>query len=141
MVKEIIKGIITLFIWSVCGAIAIAVNVDVVSFWGAILAIVALAMATGATGMIWTGDENDNAAGALGRAVNNDDYREKRKRGNGDTKAEMLLALMDEDERQAFKQALQQRMLESSARLGDDGEIDTPTLEALLNDEQDHHRR
>ncbi len=141
MVKEIIKGIITLFIWSVCGAIAIAVNVDVVSFWGAILAIVALAMATGTTGMIWTGDENDNAAGALGRAVNNDDYREKRKRGNGDTKAEMLLALMDEDERQAFKQALQQRMLESSARLGDDGEIDTPTLEALLNDKRDHHRR
>ena len=117
MVKEIIKGIITLFIWSVCGAIAIAVNVDVVSFWGAILAIVALAMAAGATGMIWAGDETDSAADASVHQGNNDDYREKRKRGQGDTKAEML-ALMDEDERLAFKQALQQQMLESSARLG-----------------------
>ena len=142
MFKDIIQGIITLFIWAVCGVIAIGVNVDAVSFWGAIVAIVALSMAMGATAVIWGDGESDfTDEGAASGAENDDYYREKRKRGAGDTKAEMLLALMDEDERQAFKQALQQRMLESSARLGDDGEINTTTLESLLQSDQEHQQR
>src|SRR5690606_23422538 len=61
---------------------------------------------------------------------------EKSKRG-GDDRLSTLLALMDEDERQAFKETLKQRMLDSLAQPAADGELpyDSNTLEALLHEQ------
>jgi hypothetical protein len=61
---------------------------------------------------------------------------EKSKRG-GDDRIATLLALMDDDERQAFKEALKQRMLDSLAQPATDGELpyDSDTLENLLQEQ------
>jgi len=132
MKREFIQALVTAFIWLVCGIVAVSASDNF------IVVAVALAMATGATGMIW-GDNDSSLDEAIGKAVSGEGSG-KRKRGEGDTKAEMLLALMDDDERQAFKRALQQQMLESSARLSDDGEIENATtLEELLK--SDNHRQ
>ncbi len=61
---------------------------------------------------------------------------EKNKRG-GDDRLATLLALMDEDERQAFKETLKQRMLDSLTQPATDGELpyDSDTLETLLQEQ------
>ena len=65
---------------------------------------------------------------------------EKSKRG-GDDKLALLLSLMDDDERVAFKEALKQRLLDNAAAPSD-GELpyDADSLAALLH-EQDSGRR
>lgn len=62
---------------------------------------------------------------------------EKSKRGapqpaDADSKMRLLLELMDDDERQAFKDALKRQMLGSAG--ANDGELDHDTLESLLDD-------
>jgi hypothetical protein len=49
----------------------------------------------------------------------------------------VLMALMDEDERQEFKQQLKQRMLDNVSRGSVDGELplDSESLESLLDEE------
>ncbi len=61
---------------------------------------------------------------------------EKSKRGSDD-RLSTLLALMDEDERQAFKETLKQRMLDSLTQPAADGELpyDSDTLETLLQEQ------
>jgi hypothetical protein len=65
---------------------------------------------------------------------------EKAKR-MGDDKLSLLMSLMDDDERVAFKEALKQRLLDSAAA-PTDGELpyDAESLEALL-DSQESGRR
>jgi hypothetical protein len=63
---------------------------------------------------------------------------EKRKRttfSESPNKTDMLLALMDDDEREAFKEALKQRMLDSVSRLSDDGESPVAFDDLLRTDD------
>ncbi len=66
--------------------------------------------------------------------------REKAKREPQD-RLSMLLELMDEDERAAFKESLKRRVLDDIGRT-DDGELpaDDATLAALLDEEQAQKR-
>jgi hypothetical protein len=63
---------------------------------------------------------------------------EKPKRGSTDSMS-ALMELMDEDERQEFKQQLKQRMLDNVSRGSVDGELplDSESLELLLDDDYD----
>lgn len=65
------------------------------------------------------------------------DMTEKAKRGGLD-KYSLLMQMMDEDEREAFKTALKQRMLDD-ARITDDGEINVDM--AYFEDDERHLRR
>jgi hypothetical protein len=61
---------------------------------------------------------------------------EKNKRGSTDAMS-ALMELMDEDERQEFKERLKQRMLDNVSRGSIDGELplDSESLESLLGED------
>jgi hypothetical protein len=135
--RDTVRLIASMFIWAVIGLIpllslAIAEEIAAPVAW---ITLFGMAFAYAATRQIW------NLGGEEDEKKQSGDYAGKRKRGSGDTKADMLLALMDDDEREAFKEALKQRMLDSSARLSDDGEIesefDVTSLEALLREDRE----
>lgn len=67
------------------------------------------------------------------------DTTEKRKRAEPD-KVRLLMDMMDEDEREAFKQAMKDRLLGASDRLRDDGELpaDADMLDTYLNERKRH---
>ena len=69
------------------------------------------------------------------RAEANTIEPEKRKRAGYSEQLEAVFALMDDEEREAFKASLKERMLARTSRLmdiADDGEGDTVSLESLL---------
>jgi hypothetical protein len=102
-----------------------------------IITLMGLIFAYATTRNLWREEQPQGDRLARRREV----LGEKRKRGQGDTKAEMLLALMDDDEREAFKHALQEQMLRGASRLSDDGELmdDEVPLADLLR-ENDRRR-
>jgi Na+(H+)/acetate symporter ActP len=67
---------------------------------------------------------------------------EKAKRGAHDTsRLEMLLALMGEDERAAFKETLKQRLMDEINDDASDGELSTSLAALLQVDERSYRRR
>jgi hypothetical protein len=66
---------------------------------------------------------------------------EKAKRSQSDSLS-ALMELMDEDERQEFKQQLKQRMLDNVSRGSVDGELplDSESLESLLDEENTEYK-
>jgi len=138
--RDIIRLLVTGFIWlmvGIIGVLSIAIPGAMTS-GAVIVTAMGLIFAYATTRSIWKADfMGEEKPGREARY-------EKPKRGTGGTRAEMLLALMDDAERDAFKRALQERMLQGAARLADDGELGEDdmtfeTLEALLA-EQDRKR-
>lgn len=128
---------VTAWVWvmvTVLGIVSIAIPGGMTS--GAVfIVLMGLVAAYASTKAIWgLRDDDDENRVAQRREV----LGEKRKRGAGDTKAEMLLALLDDDEREAFKRALQAQVLRGAGRLRDDGELDdeVPLADLLREDEE-----
>lgn len=98
------------------------------------LFIMAMVLAAVASAAAWV------VPAVVARRIEAQPAGEKAKRG-GEDKLSLLLALMDDDERLAFKEALKQRLLDSATG-PTDGELpyDAESLEALL-DGQDSGRR
>ena len=96
------------------------------------LAIGPLVIAVMGTFMLWVVPELDNV-GTVSKSVSVTS-EQKAKRQQGD-KLSLLLELMDDDEREAFKHLLKRQVLEESGYA--DGELSygSETLESLLNDE------
>lgn len=124
----------TVFIWGMASLISLfALNTSFdVSIGVVFIILVAMSFAYASTRVIW-GVASTPAAST---PANADDV-DKPKRAVRDSKAEILLALMDEDERESFKEALKHKILYEGARLSDEGELDIPTsVDALLQEER-----
>lgn len=134
--KDFGRFLLTLFIWAIIGAIGISSFIDEgITSGGVILVVILLSFGTGLTNILM-GQGSSSSSKADETAM-----MEKPKRTGADVdKTELLLSMMDDDERAAFKAALQQRILDSTARLSDDvrsdGEVDIETLEELLQNER-----
>lgn len=131
MFQDIGKFLLTLVVWVICGFVAVFPMFNEGISSGAVMVIViALIAAVGATSVLWgDGDETDTDIKTA---------QEKRKRDETMPQVDLLLSMMDEDERAAFKDELKRRVLdERTARLSDDGEVQS--LDALLDEK--HHTR
>jgi hypothetical protein len=82
--------------------------------------------------VVWVGGDSK------GQAPPADYEKAKRQPGDTNTKLALLLELMDEDEREAFKETLKRRVLDDMT--SGDGELlaDAATLESLLSDQSAH---
>jgi hypothetical protein len=126
---------------SAIGAAHLSGNIDANA-----ITIIAMVMATVSTIAIWLGPEWVTARRGGSQTHYISGEWEKAKRGANnlpeDSRLALLLELMDEDERQAFKERLQRQVLDE-AYLTDDGEIAYrgQSLKTLLEDEAEQHQR
>jgi hypothetical protein len=144
--NSLAKAVSTIMMWILLSTISILALVadsettnHMVSHDGLVpLVIVPIIIALIGTFVIWGLPEimKDKDTLKLGGQLDESGGKAKRKQGD---KLALLMEMMDEDERQAFKTALQQRLLqETTANTAyDDGELpyDAETLESLLDDE------
>ncbi|MEM6281644.1 MAG: hypothetical protein AAF787_05595 [Chloroflexota bacterium] len=124
--KSLFKSLSTAAIWVVAGVIVIVTNADGATAGGVVIALASLAAAAMGTSVIWADEstwEDDTAT-------------EKQKRtGSSNPELDTLMRMMTDEEREAFKQQLKERLLASTARLADDdGEV---SLGELLADDAD----
>ncbi len=127
------RAVTTLGIWLSIVAITIVLNVTGNSM-GWLVSMAAMAFAFIITLQMW--DKNRTLTGNVHLA----ESAEKAKRSSDpDAKMRMVLEMMDEDERYAFKQAMKERMLSGSR----DGELnyDADSLGALLDEDEPRRRR
>lgn len=113
--KSLFRAFTSIIIWALCTGIAITA-IDDSNTWAVIVALGAAMMSTL---FIWSEDSDDRQASDEKTANVG-----KAKRG-GDPQAEkmrLLMELMDDDERQAFKETLKAQLLRDSRHLVD-GEL------------------
>ncbi|MFZ4814708.1 MAG: hypothetical protein ACOYL5_09240 [Phototrophicaceae bacterium] len=129
------RTFLTLIIWVCAMVLAIVASTQPggVSFGSVLITAMSLGVAYAATRGLW-GLVGEDRIKALIREVQRQESGGKRKRESAaPDKVETLLALMDEDERQAFKAALRAQILNTPmTRLQDDGELDMPTSVSKL---------
>lgn len=131
--RDIGRFLLTGFIWAVVGLIGIvAVNTGV-GFGSVVIIALGLTFAYVTTRSLW-GLENNNSDDA------STSQRKRKRHEIQSEKIDMLMAMMDEDEKTAFKAALKQRLLDSTTRLSDDGEAPV-ALSDLLDDDEAQYRR
>lgn len=133
------KVVVTGFIWLICLVISLAIlfSPSINAEW--VLSL-PLGVAFFSTMAIYMSDA-DKAKHQAGHGTGTVTV-EKAKRDAGDpneTKMRLLLELMDDDERRAFKETLKRQVLQSSHL--DDGEVDGIAMEALLDDQEKRLRR
>ena len=143
MAETLGKTVATIAAWGMLGLIGMMAVIDNSTLSGMWVALGAMAAALVTTFFIWVLSEavKKPAAGQSGqqRDISERDVS-KAKRQPGD-RLSMLLELMDEDEREAFKETLKQRLLDDMS-LNDDGELGyRTTLEDLLDDDSLRRQR
>ncbi|MEL7234282.1 MAG: hypothetical protein AAGK74_07290, partial [Chloroflexota bacterium] len=97
--KGLFKSLTTAAVWLVAAGVIAATNVDGVTAGGVVIALATLAAAATGTSVIWWDESTweDDAA----------TQTEKQKRtGTSNPELDALMALMTDDEREAFKQKL-----------------------------------
>ena len=130
------KMISTIFVWLVMGIIAIVTltreGLDLIG--GVILAVTLLAMATIVMKTIWGGP------GIIGIRDENGIAGKSKRGSRREERLALLLDMLDDQEREAFKEALKRRVLEDADYA--DGELpySSETIESLLLDENDKRR-
>lgn len=115
------KTIATVFMWIILGAIGMSGILADPGLGGTESAIIAIgAMLAGiiGTGMIWSPEVFNGSSHDESKQT----HTEKAKRQAGDQRMALLLEMMDEDEREAFKETLKRRVL-NGARFSEDGEL------------------
>ena len=139
--------IATVIMWLVLGIISIVAITSVSGPWaytngGDLVPLVLGSLFFGLVGtyMIWVRPEMYKYKYA--RTQNGESSEKAKRQGSGNQKMALLMELMDDDEREAFKETLKRRVLDE-ARIGGDGEItygDT-TLESLFYEEDKDQQR
>lgn len=143
MAETLGKTVATIAAWGMLGLIGMMAVIDNSSYSGMWVALGAMVTALAATFFIWVLSEAVrkpavNQPGQQRTASENDIAKAKRQPGD---RLSMLLELMDEDEREAFKETLKQRLLDDMS-LNDDGELGyRTTLEDLLDDDSLRRQR
>ena len=116
------KTIVTSFMWLILGVISILGIVFSDGPGGydpTWIVIMPMILAFAGTFSIWV---LPGLAGVEQNESVNEQHIEKAKRQAGTSKLDLLLEMMDDDEREAFKQTLKRQVL-SDMRLGEDGEL------------------
>lgn len=132
------KLIPTVVIWLVSLGICLAVLLNPnPEEW--IIAI-PLIVAGASTGLIWQADADRAKYERVSGHSTRLDSVEKAKR-DPDAKMRLLLEMMDEDERQAFKESLKRQVMRNAGM--NDGELDDEgvSLSSLLNEQEKRLRR
>ncbi len=115
MTEHISKFIVSLVMWIGILSISLAtlLNSQTIESWVvAVVAVGSLIAGTIGTAAIWSPQVLTEHPGDF----------EKTKRQVGISKLDLLMEMMDDDERQAFKQTLKRQVL-TDMRLNDDGEL------------------
>jgi hypothetical protein len=130
------KMVTTITAWILLAGISITaliVSGDA-RFSGDVTAVTLMPLIIGflVTLVVWVGGDSK------GQARPADYEKAKRQPGDANTKLALLLELMDDDEREAFKETLKRRVLDDMT--SGDGELlaDAATLESLLSDQSAH---
>jgi hypothetical protein len=139
--ENIVKGIITVVMWALLSVVSIGAVIEGSSFAPSIsveaMALGPLIIALFGTFIIWVLPDLVKSDHAEKIAKLNDGNIKNKRQSGGSDKLSLLMELMDEDERQAFKATLKQRVLDDT-RLNADGELSygTDTLESLFYEEE-----
>ncbi|MFW5749047.1 MAG: hypothetical protein ACOCYT_05485 [Chloroflexota bacterium] len=118
------KMVTTSFAWLILGGVAIAVLfTDMSSMDRGIISLTAMILAFAVTGLLWVAPQFMQARMPRDTTRYHTQASVKSKRGDGQPldKYSLLLQMMDEDEKAAFKRALQARLLADP--VSDDGEL------------------
>ena len=148
MWENIMKMLSTLAIWAITGTVSIASVFGSTSLSGSSIVpivIAPLVIALFATFFIWVAPELARAdtAKKSSHLYSGDSEKAKRQATrNDDSRLSLLMEMMDEGEREAFKDTLKRRLLDDY-RVNEDGELfaDSATLESLMHDEQNQRLR
>jgi hypothetical protein len=126
------KAVTTLGVWAAVVAISIVLNLTN-SGMGWLVSIVAIVFGFVTTMQVW---EKGRVSERSVRAA--ESFEKAKRSSDPETRMRLLMEMMDDDERQAFKQAMKEPMLSVSR----DGELnyDADSLGALL-DEDERPRR
>lgn len=137
------KALATIVMWMISGVLSMAVIMQANGQFGdgtAIMMAIPLIIVLLGTFFMWVAPEfakNDR----IEAERKHEHEREKNKRySNEGSRMAVLMEMMDEDERQAFKQALKRKMLGES-RLTMDGELSEGMDYLLQGDEEDQYQQ
>ena len=139
MGEYLFRGVATIFIWMMVAGISITTimqsNYGIQSGEGIVI-IMSMIVGAIATGAIWKNSGNSSQ-----EPQNAQQRLEKAKRGaaSGNSKLALLMEMMDDNEREAFKDTLKQRLLDEAVYGSSDGE--SLSLETLLEEEARYDRR
>lgn len=135
------KFALTITIWVLSAGIGItALIVSETNSGAEDIAILSLLTSLVATFIIWAIPELTGSTKTNKQSIMESVGKAKRSH-TGEDRVSMLLQLMTEDEREAFKHSLQQQILHD-ARLSTDGEFvsDNTSLESLLHEDSEQQR-
>lgn len=133
---QISKMAATALIWIICGLIVIFGVVDVNSNYTDTVIVAPLIAALIGTGIIWMPD----IIRASQEGASSSQTGKSKRRPSGESRYDLLMQMMDSDEREAFKAALRQRVLDDASygrsRYGEDGELpmDANALSDFIDD-------
>ena len=140
------KAVATITVWVICGVIGITVVMFSNGVYSWDMIGVPLIAAILATFFMWVAPElaKEDAEKARIEAMRSGQKAPGKPKRNtpaahSDSRLSMLMELMDEDEQQAFKHTLKQRVL-AEQRLSDDGEFYSGVPLNELLDDADHQR-
>ncbi len=131
--KSFWKAVTTLGIWAIMGMISLSAIIfsdGNPNLFTLLIVLTPLLLGLGATLAIWMDSDSDT-----NNSSETTHDSEKAKRVAGDKYA-LLLQMMDDDEREAFKYSLKQRLLDAVYEDYDDGELPSASLEDLLMSEK-----
>ena len=127
------KAVATIAIWLLCSLIAIASTIDTVYSWEmtGIPLIVALLATFILYGIPALQDQDESEQSS-------DDISKKKRTAQDDPRMALLLDMMDDNEREAFKKRLQEQLLgEAHQPISDDGELfERDSLYDLMQDDE-----
>lgn len=130
-------------IWVICGLIIIFAVADVNSVYTDTVIVAPLIAALIGTGIIWMPD----IIRARREGAESLQAGKSKRRPSGESRYDLLMQMMDDDEREAFKAALKQRILDDAqyggSRYGEDGELpmDADRLSDFIEDEPRRRRQ
>ncbi|MEQ8675139.1 MAG: hypothetical protein RLP44_20545 [Aggregatilineales bacterium] len=138
------KAVATITVWVICGVIGISVVMFSNGGYSWDMIGIPLIAAILATFFMWAVPELVKEDVEKARIAGGQSATEKQKRNatpQGESRLSMLMELMDDDEREAFKHTLKQRILAEN-RLSDDGEFysGVPLNDLLAEDDADRQR-
>jgi flagellar motor component MotA len=134
------KSVVTLVIWTFATGIVVT---GMISESTSIIPIAIICMIAATISTAFVQADKDHEKKVPSRLVQGaDTEKAKRTASDPDAKMRMLMELMDEDERIAFKQALKQQILRD-ARLNADGELnyDAEIIESYMDEDDRYSRR
>lgn len=131
------KAIVTAVAWIALSIVSVMAvifaNGSNIEDWALVaMALGPLGIAVATTAIIW--DQKDSVQ--TSDSAQDQQYEKAKRTGRGQSRLDMLMDMMDEDEREAFKETLKEQVLRDfrQGNISEDGELPT-SLASLMEDE------